>query len=74
MIKQQNDIIEDQVKQGIIENIDDKTVQGEIKHYTPHHGVIKPKSRTTKLRIVYDASAKAKKTNLSLNEFFIEGK
>ena len=44
MIKQQNDIIEDQVKRGIIENIDDKTVQGEIKHYTPHHGVIKPKA------------------------------
>ena len=32
-MKQYNDIIEDQVKKGIIEKIDDNTVQGEIKHY-----------------------------------------
>ena len=67
-MKQYNNIIEDQVKKGIIEKIDDNTVEGEIKHYIPHHGVIKPNNLTTKLRILYDASAKAKKTNLSLNE------
>ena len=66
-MKQYNDIIEDQVKQGIIEKIDDNTVQGEIKHCIPHHGVIKPNNRTTKLRVAYDASAKAKKADLSLN-------
>ena len=32
-MKQYNDIIEDQVKKGIIEKIDDNTVQGEIKRY-----------------------------------------
>ena len=32
-MKQYNDIIEDQVKKGIIEKIDDNTVQGETKHY-----------------------------------------
>ena len=32
-MKQYNDIIEDQVKKGIIEKIDDNTVQGEMTHY-----------------------------------------
>ena len=61
-MKQYNNVIEDQVKKGIIEKIDDNIV-GEVKHYIPHHGDIKPNNCTTKLRIVYDASAKAKKTN-----------
>ena len=72
-MKQYNDIIEDQVKQSIIEKTDDNTVQGEIKHYIPHHGVVKPNNRTTKLRAVYDASAKAKTTDLSLNECLYRG-
>ena len=73
-LKKYNDIIEDQIKKGIIEKIDNNTVQGEIKHYIPHHGVLKPSNRTTKLRgVVYDASAKAKKTNLSLNECLYRG-
>ena len=57
-MKQYNNTIEDQVKKGIIEKIDDNIVEGEVKHYIPHHGVIKPNNLTTKLRIVYDASAK----------------
>ena len=65
---QYNDIIEDEVKKDIIEKIDNNTVEGEIKHCIPHHGVIKSHNRTTKLRIVYDTYAKAKKTNLSSNE------
>ena len=72
-MKQYNDIIEVQVKKGIIEKIDDSTVPGEINHYILHHGVIKPNNRTTKLRIVHDASAKTKKTNLSLNESLYQG-
>jgi len=37
------------------------------KHYIPHH-VVTPSKATTKVRVVYDASAKAKQTNLGLNE------
>ena len=50
-MKQYNNIIEDQVKKGIIEKIDDNIV-GEVQHYIPHHFDIKPNNRTTKLRIV----------------------
>ena len=39
-----------------------------MKHYIPHHVVITPQKATTKLRIVYDASARSRFGNKSLNE------
>ena len=67
-----DDIISSQVKLGIIEKVTvDKKV--ERKHYLPHHPVIKPSKSTTKLRIVYDASTKAKKGDKSLNECLYRG-
>ena len=47
--------------QEIIEEVNDRTEEGCKKHYVPHHAVITPDRKTTKVRIVYDASAKAKK-------------
>ena len=43
------------------------------KHYLPHHAVINPLKPTTKLRISYDISAKARKENKSLNECLYRG-
>ena len=37
-------------------------------HYIPHHAVINPAKATTKVQIVYDASAKTSKNCKSLNE------
>ena len=42
-------------------------------HYLPHHPVITPAKSTTKLRIVYDASTKAKRGEKSLNECLHRG-
>lgn len=37
-------------------------------YYLPHHAVIRPTSSTTKLRVVFDASAKSTPSDKSLNE------
>ena len=49
------------------------TYTDNIKHYLPHHAVINPHKPTTKLRVVYDASSKAKKGNKSLNDCLYRG-
>ena len=61
-----NDIIMDQLEKGIIEQV---TLENDGKqcHYLPHHCVVKEDNSATKLRIVYDASAKQDKRRKSLN-------
>jgi hypothetical protein len=52
-------IISDQLKKGIVEPVIETTpVEGKLIHYLPHHGVVRQDKATSKLRIVYDASAK----------------
>ena len=67
LMKQYDSIIKDQLDKGIIEKVEN-TYTDNIKHYLPHHAVINPHKPTTKLRVVYDASSKAKKDYKSLNE------
>ena len=70
-LKSYKDLLEQ--LQGIIEEVNDRTEEGCKKHYVPHHAVITPDRKTTKVRIVYDASAKAKKGCKSLNECLYRG-
>ena len=58
MMLKYDTIIQDQLEKGIIEKVDRFKVDG-MKHYIPHHVVITPQKATTKLRIVYDASARS---------------
>ena len=60
-------------EKGIIERFEKKSKEGERKHYILHNTVFKWAKDTTKVRIVYDASAKTEKTNLSLNECLYRG-
>ena len=64
-------IIKTQIQQGIVEEVDQSHKPlGEV-HYLPHHAVIRKDKSTTKLHIVYDASAKS--TGCSLNECLHKG-
>lgn len=65
-LKEYDSIIRDQIKQGIVELVEDPeaTEVGEV-HYLPHHAVIRKDKETTKLRIVYDASAKSNGPSLN---------
>ena len=73
LFQKYDSIIKDQLKKEIIEEVNDRTEEGCKKHYIPHHAVITPDRKTTKVRIVYDASAKAKKGCKSLNECLYRG-
>lgn len=67
LVKQYASIIQDQQTLGIIERIKSEPNDA-VKHYVPHHAVVNPLKTTTKVRVVYDASAKAKGDVPSLNE------
>ena len=65
-------VLQDQQTKGIIEKV--PPVSGSHRrHYLPHHHVVSPGSATTKLRIVYDGSAKTDKSNNSLNDCLFRG-
>ena len=59
ILSQYDAIIRDQMKSGIVETV---TTPGDGPigrvHYIPHHAVVREDKQTTKLRIVYDASAR----------------
>ena len=68
LLEQYDKIIQDQLSKGMIEKVTSNSEEGPIKHYIPHHPVITPSKHTTKMRIVYDASAKTRKSAQSLND------
>ena len=58
--------IKEQMSKGIVEIGEGSMVQNASKcHYLPHHAVIRKDKSTTKLRIVYDASAKTEGPSLN---------
>ena len=59
-------VIKTQLQQGVVELVEDPAGPDTGVHYLPHHAVIRRDKATTKLRIVYDASAK--KNGPSLND------
>ena len=53
-----NHIIEDQLQKGIVERVPAGELDSCQAHYLPHHGVVRSEKETTKLRVVFDGSAK----------------
>ncbi|XP_038117234.1 uncharacterized protein LOC119769316 [Culex quinquefasciatus] len=53
---------------GHCREVDESKDVDQHRYYMPHHAVLRPTSSTTKLRVVFDASAKQGSTAKSLNE------
>lgn len=69
-LKEQYDaVLEEYLALNHMELVND---QPKFQYYLPHHGVFKEQSTSTKLRIVFDASAKTS-TNVSLNDCLCVG-
>jgi len=78
LLEEYDSIIREQLKSGIVEPVVESVVNPpeantvvNLKHsvhYLPHHGVIRQDKQTTKLRIVYDGSAKTTSDTVSLND------
>ena len=72
LLTEYSTIIQDQLERGIIEVVPQPSnLTNDQIHYLPHHGVVRQDKATSKLRIVYDASAKS--TGPSLNECLYTG-
>lgn len=69
--KQYTAFMDEYIKLGHMEEIDTRFIQPPS-YYLPHHCVIKPSSSTTKLRVVFDASAKSS-SNTALNDILHTG-
>ncbi|XP_028512935.1 uncharacterized protein LOC110232368 [Exaiptasia diaphana] len=67
LLEEYNRIIRDQEELGIIERVPALDMAENV-HYLPHHAVVRKDAITTKVRVVYDASAKERKHAASLND------
>ena len=71
-LQQYDSVIRDQLTQGIVEVVKEPMRSKSRRiHYLPHHGVVRHDKQTTKLRVVYDGSAKT--SGPSLNECLYTG-
>ncbi|XP_046862794.1 uncharacterized protein LOC124456378 [Xenia sp. Carnegie-2017] len=71
MASEYNWIIEEQVSKGVVELVTQPPVGREF--YLPHKPVISEAAQTTKIRVVYDASARATPSAPSLNDCLYPG-
>ena len=74
LLNQYDNVIKEQLDSGVVEVIDkheEEVVPGTV-HYIPHKEVLKEDRATTKLRVVYDASAKSY-SEPSLNDCLLSG-
>eukprot|EP00794_Sanderia_malayensis_P019302 gene19302-biopygen16181 len=67
MYEQYDEINTQQNKEGIIEEVTELETERKV-HYLPHRAVVRESVETTKIRVVYDASYKARKSGVSLND------
>ena len=67
ILAEYDSIIKQQLEAGVIERVPELDTAEKV-HYLPHQAVIRQDAKTTKVRVVYDASAKDSKSKMSLND------
>ena len=72
ILKKYHRIIQEQLETGIVEEVSEEEPTVKAVHYLPHHAVVRRDKSTTKVRIVYDASAKVAGSP-SLNDCLLKG-
>ena len=60
LLTQYDEIMKDQLNNGVLEKVTTKAIVGEVT-YLPHRAVLRNDKKTTRVRIVFDASAKNKR-------------
>jgi len=77
IMSEYNRIIQEQLVKGIVEEVPELSSTSNQSaarvHYLPHHAVIRREQQTTKLRIVYDGSARDGDEAHSLNDVLKTG-
>ena len=70
LLGEYDSIIKAQEEAGIIERVGSSKLVSPVSkvHYIPHQAVVRKDAKTTKVRIVYDASAETQKSGVSLND------
>ena len=69
--KEYVEFMEEYIEMGHMSKIND-AYDSEVSYYIPHHPVFKPTSTSTKLRVVFDASARTS-SGMSLNDILAVG-
>ncbi|XP_043264208.1 uncharacterized protein LOC122404337, partial [Colletes gigas] len=69
---QYHDFLSEYLSMGHMEQIEEQASNISSIYYIPHHPVVRPSSSTTKLRVVFNASAKAN-SGQSLNDYLLIG-
>ncbi|XP_028414386.1 uncharacterized protein LOC114537537 [Dendronephthya gigantea] len=65
--------LQDQLQSGIVEKVPLSELNTIEAHYFPHHGVVRSEKETTKLRVVFDGSAKENESKQSINDHLDAG-
>ena len=73
LLTEYNKILQTQIETNIIEPVPRAEWNSSNAYFLPHHGVIRDDKVTTKLRIVFDGSAKTKQSHHSISECLEKG-
>ena len=71
-LRARDEIFRQQIQSEIIEPAPNLEPHGRKQHYLPYH-FVERMSKSTPIRVVYNGSAKTKKSNLSLNKVLYKG-